>query len=147
MRPTMVGATVTVPRATAHRHDRLRSAATDARGDEVEKKKKEYTEDMPAKIYAYFRGFSESGVPSMSKFAMVCGITLAELQSWRTNAEFDRACIECAEIRRDMLIDAALTKRHDSSFTKFLLSAEFGMGETAQHGDGQLEVSIEVVGE
>ena len=113
----------------------------------MEKKKKEYTKDMPAKLYAYFRGFNEGGVPSMLKFAVACGITLAELQSWRTNAEFDRACIECAEIRRDMLIDAALTKRHDASFTKFLLAAEFGMGEGARDGDGALEVLIEVVGE
>ena len=113
----------------------------------MEKRKKEYTKDMPAKLYAYFRSFCESGAPSLSKFAVAEGVTLAELGAWRANAEFDRACIECAEIRRDMLIDAALTKRHDSSFTKFLLTAEFGMGDAGREGDGQLEVSIEVVGE
>lgn len=145
MRPTTVGAAVTVPRATARRHDRSYAVATDARGDEVEKKKKEYTKDMPARLYAYFRGFAESGAPSLLKFAVAQGVTLAELESWRTNAEFDRACIECAEIRRDMLIDAALTKRHDASFTKFLLTAEFEMGEGAREGNGALEVLIEVV--
>lgn len=111
----------------------------------MEKKKKEYTKDIPAKLYAFFRDYSESGAPSLSKFAVRCGVTLKELEEWRADAEFDRACAECAELRRDMLIDAALTKRHDASFTKFLLTAEFGMGESAKDADGRLEVSIEVV--
>lgn len=111
----------------------------------MEKRKKEYTADMPARIYAFFRDFSESGAPSLSKFARCCGVTLSELESWRGNDEFDRACLECSEIRRDYLIDAALTKRHDSSFSKFLLTSEFGMGETDRSDERQLDVTLEVI--
>ena len=111
----------------------------------MEKRKKEYTNDMPAKIYAFFRDFSEGGAPSFSKFARRCGITLAELSEWRGNEDFDRACLECSEIRRDYLIDAALTKRHDSSFSKFLLTSEFGMGETDRSDERQLDVTLEVI--
>ena len=104
-----------------------------------------YSEDMPKRIYTFFRGYSEAGAPSLVKFAMQTGVTLEELRSWRENSEFDRACRECAEIRRDYLIDAALTRRYDGSMTKFLLSTEFGMGED-EH-DGRLEVTLEVMGE
>ena len=111
----------------------------------MEQRKKEYTADMPARIYAFFRDFCEGGAPSFSKFARRCGVTLSELEVWRGNEDFDRACRECGEIRRDYLIDAALTKRHDSSFSKFLLTAEFGMGEDDRSGERQLDVTIEVI--
>ena len=109
--------------------------------------KKKYTADMPGKIYAFFRDYADLGAPSLTKFAARVGITLEELRCWRENAEFDRACKECAELRRDYLIDAALSKRHDSSLTKFLLAAEFGMGEEEGAGDNRLEVTLEVLGE
>ena len=111
----------------------------------MENKRKEYSMDMPARVYAFFRDWAEAGVPSLSKFAVRCGVTLAQLCEWRKNAEFDRACTECGEIRRDILIDAALARRHDASFTKFLLTAEFGMGDAAAVGAEGLDVSIEVV--
>lgn len=110
-------------------------------------KRKGYTPDMPARLYAFFRDYSEGGAPSLTKFAIRIGVTLEELESWREAEEFDRACRECSEIRRDYLIDAALTKRHDSSLTKFLLASEFGMGEEDRTGDGRLEVTLEVLGE
>lgn len=108
-------------------------------------KKKKYTPDMPAKLYAFFRDYAESGVPSLSKFAVRSGVTLEELHSWEENEEFKRAVAECSEIRRDYLIDAALAKRHDSSFTKFLLAAEYRMGEDAGGGDSSLQVTLEVI--
>lgn len=143
--PTTVGRRGYGRRATAGLHDHNTPRKKTEVRKKMEKRKKEYTKDMPARLYSFFRDFSEGGTPSLLKFAVRCGITLKELEEWRANAEFDRACAECAEIRRDMLIDAALTKRHDSSFTKFLLSAEFGMGESTKEGDGRLDVSIEVV--
>ena len=125
--------------------DAIGSLGRTRRRDVMEKKKREYTADMPARIYAFFCDYSEAGVPSLSKFAVRCGITLAELRGWRENPEFDKACAECGEIRRDLLIDAALARRHDPSFSKFLLSAEFGMGDGDLGGKESLEVSIEVI--
>ena len=94
-------------------------------------------------MYLYFIGYSESvGAPSFAKFARSIGATVAELESHRKNAKFDAAWRECTEIRRDYLIDAALSKRFDSSFTKFLLSSEGGV---ADEGDDELAVRIEVV--
>ena len=83
-----------------------------------------YKKDMPKKMYRFFACTEGAAPPSFSKFARSIGITLADLESWRSRKEFDKAYCECNEIRRDYLIDAALTKRYDSSFVKFLLSDE-----------------------
>ena len=114
------------------------------RKGKMEKRKKEYTPDMPARLYSFFRDYAEGGAPSLSKFAVRSGVTLAELIGWQENEEFRLACAECSEIRRDYLIDAALTRRHDPSFSKFLLSAEFGVGE-GEAADRSLEVTLEVI--
>ena len=109
------------------------------------KKRKKYTRDLPSAIYTYFRDFSGGGAPSLSKFARAAGLTLAELRDFRErHAEFERACLECSEIRRDYLIDAALVKRQDGSFTKFILTSEYGMGDTGTT-DGRLDVTVEVL--
>ncbi len=87
--------------------------------------KKKYSKDLPRQMYTYFTTFCEgTGAPSFSKFARQRGLTLQELLSYRKHGNFDRAYRECSEIRRDYLIDMALCKRFDSSFTKFLLSEE-----------------------
>ena len=76
-------------------------------------------------MYKFFIEFSDTaGVPSFEKFAILKGITLEELSSYRRNKCFDRAYRECCEIRRDYLIDRALNKRFDPSFVKFLLSED-----------------------
>ncbi len=109
-----------------------------------EMKKKSYTKDLPKRMYSYFCTFSESGAPSFGKFARSIGVTLEELESFRVHGNFDRAWRECSEIRRDYLIDSALTKRHDSSFSKFLLGIEFKMDED-KNEDGRLDVTLEVL--
>ena len=102
-----------------------------------------YQKDLARKMYLYFVGYSEpAGAPSFVKFARSIGVTLDELSDFRRIKRFDRAWRECLEIRRDYLIDMALTKRFDSSFAKFLLSLE-GEGETSE--DGVLAVSLEVI--
>ena len=74
-------------------------------------------------MYKYFKEYSDAaGAPSFEKFAILYGTTLDELNSYRNKKEFDRAYRECCEIRRDYLIDRALTKRFDPSFVKYLLS-------------------------
>ncbi len=88
-------------------------------------KKARYKRDYPRMMYLYFSGYDEAhGAPSFSKFARRIGVTVAELESFRKRAEFDAAWRECSEIRRDYLIDSALCKRYDASFTKYLLSEE-----------------------
>ena len=101
-----------------------------------------YTGDLARRMYRDFAEYSEPvGVPSFEKFARSIGVTLEELAAFRKRQRFDRAWRECIEIRRDYLIDMALSKRFDSSFAKFLLSLELENDST----DGELAVSLEVV--
>lgn len=104
-----------------------------------------YSRSMPERMYRYFIGYQESyGAPSFQKFAALCGITLKELESFRKNARFDAMWRECNEIRRDYLIDNALSKRLDASFAKFLLSLEY----PAECADSsELRVTLEVLGD
>ena len=102
-----------------------------------------YRKDLAKKMYLYFANYSEpSGIPSFDKFARSIGATLDELSAFRKKGRFDRAWRECSEIRRDYLIDMALTKRFDSSFSKFLLSLETDGGEGE---GGELSLSLEVI--
>ena len=101
-----------------------------------------YKKELAKKMYLYFTGYGEAtGVPSFGKFARSIGATLEEISSFRKWKRFDRAWRECSEIRRDYLIDMALTKRFDSSFAKFLLTLELPY----ESKDGELAVSLEVV--
>lgn len=111
------------------------------------KRKNKYTADLPRRLYSYFHTYSEaSSAPSFTKFARSIGITLDDLKGFRTHKKFERAYRECNEIRRDYLIDMALTKRFDSSLVKFLLVAEFGMGEESDVTDDKnLTVSLKVL--
>ena len=94
-------------------------------------------------MYCYFRGFDEQGeIPSFRKFAQSVGTTLADVESWRIHDEFERAYRECSEIRRDYLIDNALTRRFDPSFVKYLLSLEYGEESLV---DDELTFKLEVV--
>ncbi len=98
------------------------------------KKKSIYRKDFPHKLYVFFASFNETtGAPSFLKFARSIGVTTEDVEAFREHKEFDRAFRECERIRRDYLIDNALTKRFDSSFTKFVLTeeAEGGADEKA----------------
>ena len=76
-------------------------------------------------MYEFFSRFdSPTEAPSFEKFARSIGATLDSLEEFTRNKEFARAYRECNEIRRDYLIDRALTRRFDPSFVKFLLSEE-----------------------
>ena len=106
--------------------------------------KKKYTKDLPKRLYGYFASYQDPATaPSFSKFARLIGCTVSEIEAWRKNKTFDRAWRECIEIRRDYLTDQALTRRFDPSFVKFLLGAEFGIGE--DEGDRELAVTLTVV--
>ncbi len=113
------------------------------------KRKIKYTKELPRLLYTFFLSQADSGnVPSFSKFARSIGATLEELEGFRKFSEFDRAYRESNEIRRDYLIDTALTRRTDPSFTKFILGAEYGMGEKeAEKDDTGLDVTLTVLAE
>ena len=103
-------------------------------------KKQKYVDTLPREMYKFFSEFSnDSGAPSFEKFAILKGMTLEELNSYRSRKNFDRAYRECCEIRRDYLIDRALTKRFDPSFVKFLLT------ECDDTNDDTLTLKLEVV--
>lgn len=101
-----------------------------------------YSRDLPRRMYSFFAGYSEPhGAPSFSKFARSTGLTLKILHSFRKHRAFDEAYLECNEIRRDYLIDQALTKRFDSSLVKFLLDSE----RECEEKDEGLDLRLEVV--
>ena len=111
------------------------------------KKRKKYSSELPRQMYSYFLSCVDGSItPSYSKFARSIGRTTEEVEAYRKHDEFDRAYRECGEIRRDYLIDSALTKRFDQSIVKFLLAAEFGMGEKQKNEeDTHLNVTLEVL--
>ena len=104
---------------------------------------KRYTADLPKKLYAFFIGYSGTlGAPSFAKFARSIGATCQDIQRFRKYAEFERAYVECNEIRRDYLIDNALGKRFDSSLVKYLLDLDLKTEGTGSEG---LEVTLRVI--
>ena len=105
-----------------------------------------YDSTLPGRMYKYFVGYDDTGAPSFVKFARLAGYTLEELWGFRSRKKFDAAWRECGEIRRDYLIDMALTKRHDASFSKFLLSEldkEVGVDGSPE----EVKLTLEVIGD
>ena len=110
------------------------------------KQKIEYKSEMPRMLYSFFISHTDTAsAPSFLKFARSIGATLADIEAFRQHDEFDLAYRECNEIRKDYLIDAALTRRYDPSLVKFLLAEEFSMGSDKADSDNTLEVTVEVI--
>ena len=94
-------------------------------------------------MYSFFISYDGVGAPpSFEKFARSIGTTLSVLLSFRKRAKFDAAYRECCEIRRDYLIDGALAKRFDSSFTKYLLDSEC---EDSSTGGDSYSITLRVL--
>ncbi len=110
----------------------------------VLKKEKKYRKELPRELYTFFIASVNKGdIPSISKFARQNGFSTERLSEFRKYREFDIAWKEVNEIRRDYLTDSALTKRFDPSFVKFILNAEFGVGEDDKK-DNEISVTIKV---
>ena len=88
------------------------------------KRRQKYTPDMAGRLYRYFIGYDDRGLPSIPKFARSVGLTVADVEDFRRHKRFEEAYRECMEIRRDYLIDQALERRFDPSLTKFLLQED-----------------------
>ena len=109
--------------------------------------KKKYTCDLPRKMYTFFKNYSDAGAPSFMKFAISIGATLDDIERYRKHSEFDRAYRECSEIRRDYLIDNGLSRRSDPSFTKFILTSEFRLGDDGINDEERnVQLTLEVIG-
>ncbi len=93
-----------------------------------------YEHELPKKMYLYFSEYSGAGAPSFSKFARQIGVTLRTLESFKKKKKFREAYEECSEIRRDYLIDRALSRSSDASMTKYLLDQEFNIKEETDEG-------------
>ena len=106
------------------------------------KKKAGYSPEMAKKMYLFFIEYSGSGAPSFSKFARAIGVTLADLEGFRKHKKFNCAYLECTEIRKDYIIDRALEKRFDGSFTKFLLSADTEQKERENENEFLLHLEV-----
>ena len=106
------------------------------------KGRQKYSPEYPAAMYRFFRAFDGQGAPSFDKFALTIGATREDVERWRRKERFERAYRECSEIRRDYLIDNALTRRFDPSFVKFLIGCEFGDGDSE---DRDIALRLEVV--
>ena len=97
-------------------------------------------------MYSFFISYNEAGLPSFLKFARSIGATSEDIEKFRKHREFERAYMECSEIRRDYLIDNALAKRFDGSVSKFLLSCEFQMDKDMDDDKkNKLDVTLEVL--
>ncbi|MBO5907167.1 MAG: hypothetical protein J6Q85_03340 [Clostridia bacterium] len=107
----------------------------------MSKKRAKYKKEYPLLMYRFFRSFSDSGAPSFQKFAASIGVLYEDLESFRRYLAFDRSYRECSEIRRDYLIDNALTRRFDPSFVKFLLGSDSDVNEE----EGELTLRLEVI--
>ena len=106
------------------------------------KKRPKYTPEMCGRMYRFFLGYEDRGLPSFTKFAKSVGLSTAELLSFRRHSRFEAAYRECLEIRRDLLIDRALDRRFDGSFVKFLISCE---GEAESSDDaGNITLNLRV---
>ncbi len=95
--------------------------------------------EISQRMYCFFRDFRGDGIPSFSKFARTEHLTLETLESLCKEEEFYRIWRECAEIRRDIIIDRAITRHGDGSFAKFLL------GEESAVCDNRVEFTLTVV--
>ena len=110
----------------------------------MRKRRAKYKSEYPRLLYTYFTCYKEAiGAPSFSKFARSIGVRMEDLDSFRKNREFDAAYRECNEIRRDYLIDNALCKKFDASFTKFILTDE-SLDSEKSSDDSEVKITLEV---
>ncbi len=100
-----------------------------------------YSPSLAGKMYLYFISYEDVGAPSFAKFARSIGATVEDVENFRAHKRFDRAYRECSEIRRDYLIDHALTRRFDPTFVKFLLSSNEENAEKNDDFTFKLEVT------
>ena len=106
------------------------------------KRKAKYDDGLCGKMYHFFLRYDDRGLPSFTKFAISVGLSTEDIRRFRKNPRFEAAYRECQEIRRDYLIDRALDKRFDGSFTKFLISCESENESSDDAGDFSINLTV-----
>lgn len=96
------------------------------------KRKTKYRTDYADKMRRHFSEIKVNAkgefvsLPSFVSFAREIGITLGELEELRIcHEDLALACEECMKMQKQLLIDAALAKKVDSSFAKYYLDNYF----------------------
>lgn len=107
------------------------------------------TEQLAEKMLFYFRtcGTEESDyredIPSFVRFANREGVGMKRLLALKEeNAVLREAYEECEEILCDRIVEGALHKRLDASFSKFLLTARYGFAEEKAEDEEPFSVEI-----
>ncbi|MCQ2386134.1 MAG: DNA-packaging protein, partial [Clostridia bacterium] len=118
---------------------------------QVERSKVLSDREFAEKMLAYFReagddkGRYPGEVPSFVRFCCRMGTDTADLERRRRKSPgLDRTYRFCREILSDKLVDGALHKRLDPSFTKFLLTSCFGFSEKEDNSAEPFSLSIQV---
>ena len=106
-------------------------------------------ESLSEKMLHYFRtaGYEESEykepLPSFVRFASHVGTTVGALRRFKEqNTVFHDAWEECEEILVDRIVEGALHRRLDGSFSKFLLTSRFGFAEKAEASEEPFGIEI-----
>lgn len=106
-------------------------------------------ESLSEKMLHYFRtaGYEESEykepLPSFVRFASHVGTTVGALRRFKEqNTVFGAAWEECEEILADRIVEGALHRRLDGSFSKFLLTSRFGFAEKAEASEEPFGIEI-----
>lgn len=108
------------------------------------------SKELNEKMLHYFRtaGSADSeykeDLPSFVRFAHRIGTDMQTLRAKREKSKsLAHVWSECEEILADRIVDGALHKRFDASFSKFLLSARFGYSDKKEDG-GEESYDIEI---
>ena len=94
------------------------------------------------------RDMVSSGIPSLTKFASQINVSRKTLDAWaEKNKTFALAMQEARDRISDIIADAAALKLLDSSFSKFLLTTQFGYTDKGEESEdqGPFELNLTVV--
>ena len=103
---------------------------------------------LAEKMISYFETYdAQEGVPSFEKFAQAVSLDgRRELFSLASRFFVIEAAIaRCRDVLRDRVTDAALLRRYDPSFCKYLLDALAAESASAEEADGGISVEVEIV--
>ena len=90
----------------------------------------------------------ENGLPSLSKFAASINVSRKTLDLWAEKNKVFAQAMDEAKIRiADMICDLAALKYTDSSFSKFLLTTQYGYSDSqdTSYNDSPFELRLTVV--
>ncbi len=104
----------------------------------------EYSPRYAEELVQFFRAGEPTSPPSLCKFALKKGVSVAKLGTWaRTHSDFAEAMAEARLILQDKLVEWGLNKHCDATFAKYLLSEPDALWPR-EMAENHLEVRITV---